>query len=269
MKIGSYEPLKEEKEILKFWDDKNIYEKAKQKNKKGKEWYFLDGPPYTSGKVHVGTAWNKALKDAILRYRRMKGLNVWDRAGYDMHGLPTAHKVMEKFNLKDKEEIPKFGIKKFIEECKKLSTENLKIMNVDFKRLGTWMDYENAYQTIKPEFIEGEWWLVKKAFENKRLYEGEKVMHWCASCGTALAKHELEYKNVKDDSIFLKFKLKDKDEYLIIWTTTPWTIPFNLGVMANPEKEYASWLSAGRIRRYRPGPCCSGVRIRRRDTLGA
>ena len=238
MKVGSYTPLETEPEVLEFWDKDGIYGKSVAKNKKGENWYFLDGPPYTSGKVHIGTAWNKSLKDAIMRFKRMTGFNVWDRAGYDMHGLPTAHKVMEKFNLKDKEDIPKFGLDKFTQECIKLSTNNLKIMNKDFLRLGTWFDYENAYQTIKPEFVEGVWWLVRKAYENQRLYEGEKVMHWCASCSTALAKHELEYKNVEDDSIFLKFKLKDKDEYLIIWTTTPWTIPYNLGVMVNPDKEY-------------------------------
>ncbi len=238
-KINKYEPLKIEPDIIEYWNKHKIYEKAKKACEKGKDYYFLDGPPYTSGKVHIGTAWNKSLKDSVLRYKRMNGLNVWDRAGYDMHGMPTANAVMKKLGMEHKDEIPKFGVAKFIEECKKLSLTNLKQMNKDFERLGVWMDFENAYMTIKPEFIEGEWWLVKKAYENKRLYEGEKSMHWCAKCATALAKHELDYKNVKDDSIFLKFRVKGtKDEFLIIWTTTPWTIPFNLGVMANPEVDY-------------------------------
>lgn len=238
-KIAGYEPLKIEPEIIEYWQKNKIYEKAKKRSAKGKKFYFLDGPPYTSGKVHIGTAWNKALKDCALRYKRMAGLNVWDRAGYDMHGMPTATAVMKKLGMKHKDEIPKFGIAKFIEECKKVSLANLKAMNKDFTRLGVWMDFENAYMTIKPEFIEGEWWLVKKAHENRRLYEGKKVMHWCPVCATSLAKHELDYKNVKDDSIFLKFRIKGtKNEYLIIWTTTPWTIPFNLGVMANPEIDY-------------------------------
>ncbi|MBW2993391.1 isoleucine--tRNA ligase [Candidatus Woesearchaeota archaeon] len=234
--IRKYEPLKIEPEIMDYWAQNKIYETARLNGKK--EFYFLDGPPYTSGKVHIGTAWNKSLKDCILRYKRAIGFKVWDRAGYDMHGMPTANAVMKKLGMKHKDEIPKFGVAKFIEECKNLSLTNLDAMNKDFARLGIWMDFKNAYQTIKPEFIEGEWWLVKKAHENKRLYEGEKVMHWCAQCATSLAKHELEYKNVKDDSIFLKFKLKGRNEYLIIWTTTPWTIPFNLGVMANPDIDY-------------------------------
>lgn len=234
-----YEPLKTEPEILKFWQEKNIHEKAKNRNKGKKQFYFLDGPPYTSGKVHLGTAWNKTLKDSILRYKRMKGLDVWDRAGYDMHGMPTEQGVEKKLGIKFKEEIPKFGIAKFVNACRDFALTNLKSMNKDFIRLGVWMDFENSYKTIENRWIEGEWWLIKKAHENKRLYEGEKTMHWCAKCGTALAKHELEYKKVEEESIFVKFQVRNKkDEFLVVWTTTPWTIPFNLGVMVNPKIDY-------------------------------
>ncbi len=237
--IKNYDALAIEKEILNYWEKNEIYAKCKAKNKDKQAFYFLDGPPYTSGKIHLGIAWNKSLKDCALRYKRMKGLDVWDRAGYDMHGLPTEHKVMEKLGMKNKDEIPKYGVSEFVGECRKLSIDNMNLMNKDFTRTGVWMDFENAYQSIKNEFMEGEWWLVKKAHENKRLYEGEKVMHWCPKCATSLAKHELEYKNVKDDSIFLKFKVVGKnDEYLIIWTTTPWTIAYNLGVMVNPDEDY-------------------------------
>ncbi|MBN1385408.1 isoleucine--tRNA ligase [Candidatus Woesearchaeota archaeon] len=228
-----------ESEILDYWKENLIFDKAKAKNRGRKIFYFLDGPPYTSGKVHIGTAWNKSLKDAVLRYKRMSGLDVWDRAGYDMHGLPTENAVQKNLNLKNKDDIPKYGVQKFIEECRAFSTGNLKIMNEDFKRMGIWMDFDNAYQSIKNEFMEGEWWLVKKAHEKGRLYEGEKPMHWCGHCATALAKHELEYQDVEDDSIFVKFPVVGKkNEFLIIWTTTPWTIPYNLGVMVNPELEY-------------------------------
>lgn len=236
--ITKYDPIKIEKNIIDFWDENSIYSKAKAKGK-GKNFYFLDGPPYTSGKIHLGIAWNKSLKDAVLRYKRMQGFKVWDRAGYDMHGLPTELKVQAKFGLKHKDEIPKFGVKKFIEECKKWSTENMNMMNRDFKRMGVWMDFENAYQSIKNEFMEGGWWLVKKSHEKKRLYEGKLAMQWCQKCATALAKHELEYKTVEDVSIFVKFKVKGKkNDYFIIWTTTPWTIPYNLAVMVNPELDY-------------------------------
>ena len=238
-KMKSYDPIILEEGILSFWKKNRIYEKAKEAGKKGKEFYFLDGPPYTSGKVHIGTAWNKSLKDSLLRFKRMQGLNVWDRAGYDMHGLPTEHATQKKLGIKTKEEIVAFGVGKFVGECKKLSLENLKIMSQDFQKMGVWMDFENPYMTAADTWIEAEWWLIKKAHENKRLYEGEKTLTWCAFCGTALAKHELEYKEVTDKSIFVKFPIKGKEnEFLVIWTTTPWTIPFNLAVMVHPELEY-------------------------------
>jgi len=237
--VDKFNPIEVEQEMLDFWKENSTFEAVKNKNKGKKKYYFLDGPPYTSGKVHLGTAWNKSLKDMVLRYRRMKGLDVWDRAGYDMHGLPTEHATEKKLGLDGKEDITKYGVDKFIAECKKLCVDNMKIMNKDFQRLGVWMDFDNAYQSIKNEFIDGEWWLLKKAHENKRLYRGLRTMTWCKECATALAKHELEYKEVSDTSIFVKFKVKGKDnEYLVVWTTTPWTIPHNLAIMVNPDLDY-------------------------------
>ncbi|HLC86689.1 MAG TPA: isoleucine--tRNA ligase [Candidatus Nanoarchaeia archaeon] len=228
-----------EESTLEYWEQKKIYEKTKKKNSKGKNFYFLQGPPYTSGRLHIGHAWNNSLKDIVLRYKRMNGFNVWDRAGYDMHGLPTENAVQKKLKIKDKTEIEKFGVEKFINECSKFSIENAYQMDKDLMRLGIWMDFKNAYWPVKNEFIEGEWWLIKKAWSSKRLYKGKKIMQWCASCETSLAKHELEYENLKDKSIYVAFKLKGKEGSLVIWTTTPWTIPFNLGVMVNPDIEYA------------------------------
>ncbi len=237
--IENYDAPKVESKVMEFWKKYNIYEKVKAKNNGKKKFYFLDGPPYTSGKVHLGTAWNKALKDCLLRYKRMQGFDVWDRAGYDMHGMPIEHAVEKKLGLKHKNEIPVYGVANFVNACKEFSVNNMLSMNNDFKRLGVWMDFDNAYQSIQSNFIEGVWWLVKKAHENGRLYEGEKTMHWCSACATSLAKHELEYESINDTSIFVKFPVKGKkNEFLIIWTTTPWTIPFNLGVMANPNINY-------------------------------
>ncbi len=257
--MDKYNPLQLEPEILKFWKDNAIYEKAKQKNLGREPFYFLDGPPYTSGRVHLGTAWNKALKDCVLRYKRMNGYDVWDRAGYDMHGMPTEQGAEKELGIKNKGEILKFGVEKFVTYCRDFSLRNMALMNADFKIIGVWMDFDNAYMPITPSYIEGEWWLIKKAYQNKRLYEGEKTMHWCANCSTALAKHELEYKQIKDDAIYVKFeiiennrsskksntkktagenKTNSEKEFLIIWTTTPWTIPLNLGIMAHPDFDY-------------------------------
>jgi len=228
-----------EEDILKFWEKNKIYEKSKKKNKKGKKFYFLQGPPYTSGKIHIGHAWNNSLKDIAMRYWRLKGYNVWDRAGYDMHGLPTENAVQKKLGLKTKDEIKKLGVNKFVKECLNFAVTHAEFMNQDLKRFGIWMDFDNAYMPIKKDFISGQWAFFKKADEQKRLYKGTKNMHWDAETETALAKHELEYKTIKEKSIFLKFKkVGEDDTYFIIWTTTPWTIPFNLAIMVNPDLDY-------------------------------
>jgi isoleucyl-tRNA synthetase len=228
-----------EEDMLKFWEENDIYLKAKAKNVKGKKFYFLQGPPYTSGRLHIGHAWNNSMKDLAMRYFRLKGCDVWDRAGYDMHGLPTENKVQKDLNLKDKDAIIDFGLDKFALKCKEFSYNGAKQMNVDLKRFGIWMDFEDPYLPITNEFMSAEWLLFKEAWNQKRLYKGKKVMSWCGTCETSLAKHELEYETLKEDSIFLKFKVLGKqNEYLAIWTTTPWTIGFNLAVMVNPDLYY-------------------------------
>ena len=237
--IPNYDTKELEPEIIKFWEKKKIYQKTKKKNKGKKKFYFLQGPPYTSGRLHMGHAWNSGMKDQILRYKRLRGFDVWDRGGYDMHGLPTELKVQALHNLETKEDIEHFGLEKFADECMKFAVENADLMSQDLWRMGVWMDHENAYMPVKNEYMENEWWLIKTANENNRLYRGLRTLPWCASCETAVAKHEQEYKTVKEISIFVKFQVKDKEnEYLIIWTTTPWTIPFNLAIMVNPELDY-------------------------------
>ncbi len=230
-----------EEEMLEFWAKNKIYEKSKKKNSKGKKFYFLQGPPYTSGRLHIGHAWNNNMKDIAMRYFRLTGRNVWDRAGYDMHGLPTENNVQKELNLADKKAIIDYGLDKFSKKCMEFSTDNAKLMNSDLTRLGIWMDFENAYLPVTNEFMSSEWLLIKRAHEQKRLYLGKKVMQWCGFCETSLAKHELEYEQVSDKSIYVKFKTKNsknKNEYFVIWTTTPWTIPFNLAIMANPDIDY-------------------------------
>lgn len=237
---GQYNPQEIEPEILKHWEENQIYEKIVERNKNGEKWYYLDGPPYTTGRIHVGHAWGKALRDAILRYKRMNRLAVWDRPGFDMHGLPIEVKVEKQLGLKDKTEIiSKIGLKKFIETCEKFAIDNLWPMVKDFQRLGCWLDWKDPYMTIDKEYIQGAWWALAKANKNGYLYLGKKAMTWCPRCATALAKHELEYEQRTDNSIFVKMPISGKEnEYLIIWTTTPWTIPFNLAIMANPEFDY-------------------------------
>ncbi|MBI5392949.1 isoleucine--tRNA ligase [Candidatus Woesearchaeota archaeon] len=238
-KAGVYDYKTVEQTIYDFWQKHKIYQTIKQRNASGKKFYYLDGPPYTSGKIHIGHAWGRALRDSVLRYKRAQGFDVWDRAGFDMHGLPTENAVQKNLGLPYKEDIEKFGVENFIKECKKLSVNNMNGMIQDFKKLGIWMDYDNPYMPVNNSYIEGEWWLIKKAHENGRLYEGLRTMTWCSECSSALAKHELEYEKLTDKSIYVKLRLEgDNNEYLIIWTTTPWTIPFNLAVIVNPAIKY-------------------------------
>src|SRR3989344_3950334 len=246
-KVEHYDFKRIEKAIVTFWKNNKIYEKSRDKGNSGPKFYFLQGPPYTSGRLHLGHMWNHSLKDMVLRYKRRQGFNVWDRAEYDMHGLPTEHQVQKLHSLETKEDIVKFGVEKFARECMDYSIKMAKIMDDDLFNMGIWMDYTDPYYPVANDFIEGEWWLIKSAHDKGRLYKGKRALGWCASCATALAKHEQEYKKVTDNSIYVKFKVKHKDsnhngnhdnEYLIIWTTTPWTLAFNLAVMANPDKVY-------------------------------
>ncbi|MFA6088550.1 MAG: isoleucine--tRNA ligase, partial [Candidatus Woesearchaeota archaeon] len=234
-----YEFKAVEEEILSHWDRTKCLENLRVRNKTGKKFYFLQGPPYTSGRLHMGHAWNSALKDIVLRFKRMKGFNVWDRAGYDMHGLPTELKVMSKLGMKFKEEILEYGLAKFNTECREFSIEMMKFMDQDLKRIGITMDFSDSYKPVENYFMEGEWALIKSAHKTKRLYLGERTLSWCPECASALAKHEQEYKTVTDNSIFVRMKIAGTDnEYFVIWTTTPWTIPFNLAIMVNPDLDY-------------------------------
>lgn len=236
-----FTPKQIEEKVLKFWSDNAIYKESVQKNQKGPLFRFIDGPPYTTGAIHLGTAWNKIMKDAVLRYKRLQGYNVRDQPGYDMHGLPIEVKVEEDLKIKTKKEIEeKIGVDKFVEHCRKFSLDNLALMSKQFARLGVWMDWDRPYRTIDDSYIEGAWWALKQAYDKGYLYIGPGSVTWCARCSTALAKHELEYENVKDNSIFVKFQLEGtKNEFLVIWTTTPWTLPANMGVAVNPDFMYA------------------------------
>ena len=233
--------LKLEEKVLEFWKNKNIYSKIKSKEKGKKIWRFIDGPPYTTGSIHLGTAWNKILKDYLIRYKRMRGFKVTDTPGYDTHGLPIEVQMEKILKIKNKQEILVYGVDRFITSCKNFAKENLKVMNEQFKRLGSYFwDWENPYITFKNSYIEGIWWTLKKAWEKGLLYQFYRPLNCCPRCATALAKHEHEYLNVKDTSIFVKFKAVDMEKtYFIIWTTTPWTLVANTAIMANPIAEYA------------------------------
>ncbi|MEM2948263.1 MAG: isoleucine--tRNA ligase [Candidatus Anstonellales archaeon] len=229
-----------ENEVLQFWEKEKIYEKAKKKNRKGKRFYFVDGPPYATGQIHPGTAWNKAIKDAMCRYYRMNGYNVRAQAGYDTHGLPIEVKVEKELEIKKKNEIEeKFGIEKFISECKNFADKYIEVMTGQFKSVGVWMDWDNPYITYKDGYIEKSWETLKMAYDKGLMHQGEYVLPYCYRCETTLANYELEYDEESDPSIFVKFKVKGKsDEFLLVWTTTPWTLVSNMACMVHPDYDY-------------------------------
>jgi isoleucyl-tRNA synthetase len=202
---------------------------------------FLEGPPTANGFMHVGHARGRTLKDLKLRYARMRGYRVWDQAGWDTQGLPVELEVEKKLGFKSKRDIEAYGVEKFIEECKKLVDYYLDHWVKASKRLGLWLDYEYAYQTRDPRYIEAVWTFIKKAAEQGLLYEGLRVVPRCPRCGTALSSHEVAqgYEEVEDPSLYFKLPLLGDDKvYLIAWTTTPWTIIANEAAVVHPDEVY-------------------------------
>jgi isoleucyl-tRNA synthetase len=235
---GKYDFKALEQKIANYWIENNIYKKVKKCREGGRDYYFIDGPPYTSGSVHLGTAWNKIIKDVVIRYLRMNNFNVRDQPGYDMHGLPIEVQVEKTLNIKNKKEIETFGVEKFVSKCKEFALEYMRKMTSQFSALGVWLDWSNPYLTITNNYIESAWWSLKKAYEKELLFQALRVLTWCPRCETALAEAEIEYWDEKDYSIYVKFKLKSKEGYLLVWTTTPWTLPANLAVAVHPELNY-------------------------------
>ena len=236
----SYVPKNVEAEVRAYWEENNTYRETRKLREAGKPWLFVDGPPYTTGYIHLGTAWNKILKDAIIRYRSMTGRNIIERAGYDMHGLPIEVKVEEKLGFKNKADIEEYGVDKFIEECREFALTHKDLMSDQFKEIGTWMDFDDPYQTVDKGYIEAAWYTLKKCADKGYLERGSRVVNWCPRCGTAIADAEVEYSDETDPSIFVKFPIVGaENEYLVIWTTTPWTLPANIAVAVGEEFVYA------------------------------
>jgi len=249
-----YDPHAVEDRVRAHWEAVDAYERTVEHRADGEDFFFVDGPPYTSGAAHMGTTWNKALKDAYLRYLRMSGYDVTDRPGYDMHGLPIETKVEERLDFENKKDIEAFGEEAFIEECKAFAEEQLDGLETDFKSFGVWMDWEDPYKTVDPEYMEAAWWGFQRAHERGLVEQGKRSISQCPRCETAIANNEVEYEHVEDPSIYVKFPITDRAEdagdppegpagapngHLVIWTTTPWTIPANTFVAVDPDVEYA------------------------------
>ena len=237
---GQYNARELENQIRSLWERDDTYHKVRQLRVGGKKFFFVDGPPYTTGRIHLGTAWNKVIKDSILRYKSMNCFAVKDRAGWDMHGLPIEVKVEESLGFKSKKDIETYGVDRFIERCKEFALRQKDDMTTQFKILGAWLDWDDPYMTLKNEYLEAAWWTLKKAHEHNLLERGLRVVNWCPRCQTAIADSEVEYWDETDYSIYVKFPvLGEENTFIVIWTTTPWTIPANVAVAVNPSFQYS------------------------------
>ena len=231
--------VEREKSIEKFWAENKIFEKTCEK--KGPSYVFYDGPPTANGKPHIGHVLTRVIKDMIPRYRTMKGYQVPRKAGWDTHGLPVELEVEKLLGLDGKEQIEEYGLEPFIEKCKE-SVWKYKGMWEDFSfTVGFWADMNDPYVTYHNTFIESEWWALKQIYDKGLIYKGFKIVPYCPRCGTPLSSHEVAqgYKNVKERSAIVRFKVVGEDAYFLAWTTTPWTLPSNVALCVNPKDEYA------------------------------
>ena len=232
--------VEREKQVLKFWNENDIFQKSMDSRKEGETYTFYDGPPTANGKPHIGHVETRAIKDMIPRYQTMKGKFVPRKAGWDTHGLPVELEVEKLLGLNGKEQIEEYGMEPFIKQCKE-SVWKYKGMWEDFSgTVGFWADMDNPYITYDDNFIESEWWALKTIWDKKLLYKGFKIVPYCPRCGTPLSAQEVAqgYKTVKERSAIARFKIKGEDAYFLAWTTTPWTLPSNLALCVNPVETY-------------------------------
>lgn len=240
--LTNQNPVERELNTINFWKENNVIEDCdKRRLDTGRAYTFYDGPPTANGKPHIGHVLTRVIKDLFPRYQSMKGNYVTRKAGWDTHGLPVEIEVEKKLGINGKEQIENYGIAPFIKECKE-SVWKYKGMWEDFSyKVGYWADMEHPYVTYENDFIESEWWSLKKIFDEKLLYKGFKVVPYCPRCGTPLSSHEVAqgYKDIKERSAIAKFKIKDDDTYILAWTTTPWTLPSNVALVVNANVTYA------------------------------
>ena len=230
-----------EENLVKYWEEKQIFEKSLQKDSPKGEYIFYDGPPFATGTPHYGHLVASTMKDAVPRYWTMKGYHVARRWGWDCHGLPVENIVEKELGFKSKKDIEDFGVDKFNETCRSKVLVYVNEWEKVIKRLGRWVDMKNAYKTMDLSYMETIWWAFKQLWDKGLIYEGHKSMHVCPRCETTLSQQEVSegYKDIKDISITAKFELKkEPGTYVLAWTTTPWTLPGNVALAVNSGFDY-------------------------------
>ena len=229
-----------ETDILNTWKKEDILNKTIENRKNNSNWVFYDGPATANGMPGLHHMVAKFLKDSFCKYQTMKGHKVLRKVGWDTHGLPVEVNVEKKLGFTGKNDIEKYGIEKFNKLCKETVWDNENAFRRLTEEMGQFIDLDNRYITYDNNYIETEWWILKKFFDEGLFYEGVKIMPWCPRCGTGLASHEVAqgYKEVDANTVIVPFKLKDKDEYFLVWTTTPWTLISNVALCVNPNENY-------------------------------
>jgi len=229
-----------ENDILKLWKEKDIIQKNFDLNEGGESFTFYDGPPTANGKPHIGHVLTRVMKDIIPRYKVMKGYKVPRKAGWDTHGLPVELEVEKRLGINGKPGIEAYGVEKFVAECKDSVFSYVNMWKDMSERVGFWVDMDNPYVTYHNDYIESVWWALKQMWDKDLVYKGHKIMPYCPRCGTSLSSHEVAqgYKDVKEVSVYVKFKVKGEEKSILVWTTTPWTLPSNVALAVNKKYDY-------------------------------
>lgn len=234
--------IETEMKILEFWKEYEVFENSISNKKDAPSFTFYDGPPTANGKPHVGHIITRIVKDIIPRYKTMKGYKVLRKAGWDTHGLPVELEVEKKLGINGKPDIEEYGISEFINECKESVWPYESLWRQMSERVGYWIDMDNPYVTYDNKYIESIWWALKTIWDKNLIYKGYRIVPYCSRCGTSLSSHEVaqSYKDVKDKSVYVKFKVADSEnQYFLAWTTTPWTLPSNVALTVNPKEHYS------------------------------
>ncbi|MBU1083203.1 isoleucine--tRNA ligase [Patescibacteria group bacterium] len=232
---------KAEEAILKFWDKEKIFEQSLKLRKDAERFVFFEGPPTANAKPGIHHLITRYFKDLIPRFKTMQGYLVDRKAGWDTHGLPVEIAVEKALGLKSKQEIEKYGVKEFNQKARD-SVWEYKALWEDFSRRSAfWLDYKDFYISHDPKYVESLWWIIKQIWDKDLFYRGHKIVPYCSRCGTALSSHEVAqgYREVEDNSVFVKFELLDKSKtFVLVWTTTPWTLPGNAALAVSPKIKY-------------------------------
>ncbi|MGF7057681.1 isoleucine--tRNA ligase [Brassicibacter mesophilus] len=238
-----------EKSLSNYWEEINVLEKSVE-TREGKEpFIFFEGPPTANGRPGIHHVIARTLKDSVCRYKTMKGYQVKRKAGWDTHGLPVEIEVEKQLSLKNKQDIENYGIDKFNEKCRESVFTYEGQWRDMTKRMAYEIDLDNPYITLDNNYIESVWWILDKFFKEGYIYEGHKILPYCSRCGTGLASHEVAqgYEEIKTNTVIVKFKRKDVDEYFLVWTTTPWTLASNVALTVNPDAIYLKVKSEGTV----------------------